>query len=206
MSVARLKRKPSGSYHHPDLESALVEAAARTIAEDGVDALTLRGVGARLGVSRTALYRHFEDKAALLARVALDGFRRFRQALEAAVRQARAQDGDPIAEMAIAYVAFALENQSHYQVMFGGVVQDWKKYPDLIAAGEAAFETLERTIQEEQARGRIKPGDSLQMAHVVWAQVHGQAMLTLSGQFAPAEFVSLSRFGSSVLRDGMWVS
>src|SRR5215212_5774767 len=72
------------AYHHGDLRRALLAEAVRIIAKKGVDALTLRSVGARLGVSRTALYRHFADKSALLAAVASEGFRMLRmQLLEA---------------------------------------------------------------------------------------------------------------------------
>ena len=49
---------------------AMLHEAVRMIQAEGVEALTLRGVGERLGVSRTALYRHFSDKQALLAAVA----------------------------------------------------------------------------------------------------------------------------------------
>src|SRR5688500_9292449 len=65
-------RKPANRYHHGDLPHAMLQEAVRTIQKDGVDALTLRCVGERLGVSRTALYRHFADKQALLAAVAAE--------------------------------------------------------------------------------------------------------------------------------------
>ena len=68
-------RKRADRYHHGDLRRALLQAAVRTIHSHGIDGLTLRGVGSALGVSRTALYRHFTDKAALLAAVAGEGFR-----------------------------------------------------------------------------------------------------------------------------------
>ena len=58
-------RKPADRYHHGDLPHAMLQEAVRTIQTQGVDALTLRCVGERLGVSRTALYRHFADKQAL---------------------------------------------------------------------------------------------------------------------------------------------
>src|SRR5688572_10252488 len=73
------RRKPVSRYHHGDLRPALLEEAVRTIRKDGVEALTLREAGRRLGVSRTALYRHFADKSALLAAVAREGFQRFRR-------------------------------------------------------------------------------------------------------------------------------
>ena len=72
----------SKRYHHGNLEAALLESALETIRIEGVDAVTLRGVGAKVGVSRTALYRHFSDKAALMARVASEGFRLLRATLQ----------------------------------------------------------------------------------------------------------------------------
>ena len=88
------KRKPKkGAYHHGDLERALVDAAVGMIREQGVQAFTLRSVGARVGVSRTALYRHFDDKAALLARVASEGFRRLHAALAKAIATASQRRG-----------------------------------------------------------------------------------------------------------------
>src|SRR3954470_24824467 len=113
------------AYHHGDLERALVDTAVRMIQKGGVQALTLRGVGARLGVSRTALYRHFDHKEALLARVASEGFKRFHEALAAAVADAATHHTDPLPAMAAAYVKFATLHPSHYQTMFSGVLTDW---------------------------------------------------------------------------------
>src|ERR671918_167767 len=80
----RPKKKRAGQYHHGDLRRSLLEEAVRTIQTHGVEALTLRTVGERLGVSRTALYRHFADKPALLAAVGREGFRMLRIALSEA--------------------------------------------------------------------------------------------------------------------------
>ena len=73
-----MARKRANQYHHGDLSRSLLQEALRTIQKDGVAALTMRGVGSKLGVSRTALYRHFADKSALLAAVATEGFRTLR--------------------------------------------------------------------------------------------------------------------------------
>ena len=66
---SRPKKKAANHYHHGDLRRALLEEAVRTIQLYGVEQLTLRTAGERLGVSRSALYRHFSDKQALLAAV-----------------------------------------------------------------------------------------------------------------------------------------
>ena len=77
----RRRRRP---YHHGNLRRGLLDEAIATIRADGVDALTLREIGARLGVSRTAMYRHFADKRALLAAVATEGYPALRKQLVAA--------------------------------------------------------------------------------------------------------------------------
>ena len=79
--AGRDARRP---YHHGDLRRALLDETIATIRAEGVEGVTLREIGARLGVSRTALYRHFADKRALLGAVATEGFRTLRRQLEAA--------------------------------------------------------------------------------------------------------------------------
>src|SRR5688572_20608478 len=127
----RAVRKRPDRYHHGDLRRALVQEAVRTIHKNGVDSLTLRAVGEQLGVSRTALYRHFADKAALLAAVAGEGFRLFRLELLAAWQQGRnAREG--FDAMGVAYVRFAIRNPSHYRIMFGGFVEIASTDPVLV--------------------------------------------------------------------------
>src|SRR5688572_24735913 len=79
--VRRPLKKRAGQYHHGDLRRALIDQALRTIDKFGVEGLTLRSVGEALGVSQTALYRHFSSKQALVAAVAREGFRMLRLAL-----------------------------------------------------------------------------------------------------------------------------
>lgn len=199
------QRKAKGAYHHGDLEHALVEAALKTIREEGVQALTLRGVGARLGVSRTALYRHFDGKAALLARVATEGFRLLHEALAGAITKAAEHDSDVLQEMAGAYVRFALANQSHYQTMFGGYFADWNRYPDLIQHAEAAFAALVDTITTEQAAGRIVPGNPVELAEVTWSLTHGIATLGSARQLERTDrpVDNLAVFGCELLESGL---
>src|SRR4051812_33434126 len=137
----RLARKPAHQYHHGDLQPALLQAAVRTIQKQGVHALTLRAVGEELGVSRSALYRHFTDKAALLVAVAREGFRMLRIELEGAWE--RGGKGRPGFEaMGDAYVRFAIAQPSHYRVMFGSGLERKGDAPDLAEEGTRAFLAL----------------------------------------------------------------
>ena len=83
-AMTRPRKKRAGQYHHGDLQRALLDEALRTIHAEGVEQLTLRTVGEKLGVSRSALYRHFSGKHALLAAVGREGFRMLRLALTSA--------------------------------------------------------------------------------------------------------------------------
>ena len=198
---ARTRPRP---YHHGDLRRALLEEAVRTIREEGVEALTLRAAGERLGVSRTALYRHFTDKAALLAGVAREGFQRFRQDLaDAWERAGGGREG--FAEMGLAYVRFALANQSHYRVMFGAYSELCAKDPQLEADGAAAFQVLVDALRSLQRSGEIVEQDPHQLGAYVWATVHGIAMLAIDGQLGrdPSAAETLYRFGLGHLQRGI---
>src|SRR5688572_2247793 len=76
---------PPRAYHHGDLRRALLDAALTILRTEGLDALTLRAAARAAGVSQTAPYRHFDDRTALLAGVAEDGFVRLRERLQRAV-------------------------------------------------------------------------------------------------------------------------
>ena len=177
-------RKPPSRYHHGDLRRALVREAVETIGRDGVDALTLREVGRRLGVSRTALYRHFSDKSSLLAAVAREGFQRFTADLEKAWmdggRNRRGFD-----RMGIAYVRFAVANPSHYRVMFGDYRDLCEKDAGLQADAAAAFNVLAQALLSLQQAGLVRDDEPKQLAQYIWAVVHGIAMLAINGQLGP---------------------
>jgi AcrR family transcriptional regulator len=201
------RKRPRRPYHHGDLRRALLQEAVRTIREEGVQALTLRAAGKRLGVSRTALYRHFTDKSALLAGVAREGFQRFRDDLLAEWRDAGG-GLDGLARMGVAYVRFALSNPSHYRVMFGGFSDLAAKDPELEAVAHAAFAVLVDALESLQASGEIIQGDREQLAQYIWATVHGVAMLAIDGQLGPdpAAADALARLAVDRLKYGIATS
>src|SRR3712207_74133 len=116
-SAKQSARKPRRAYHHGNLRRALLDEALATIRAEGVDALTLREIGSRLGVSHAAIYRHFADKRALLTAVATEGFRALRRQLVAAWEEGGRGPAASQA-MGVAYIRFAVDNPSHYRVMF----------------------------------------------------------------------------------------
>jgi AcrR family transcriptional regulator len=177
----RLARKRRRPYHHGNLRSALLDEALATIRDKGVDGLTLREIGARLGVSRSALYRHFADKRALLATVATDGFRMLREQLVTAWAEG-ARGPAASQAMGVAYVGFAVANPSHYRVMFSRFVDPQPQEPELAAEAVGAFQALVDAVAAMQREGIVRDDDTVLMARYVWSVVHGVAMLAIDGQ------------------------
>jgi AcrR family transcriptional regulator len=201
---ARLAARP---YHHGNLRRALLDEALITIRKEGVEGLTLREIGTRLGVSRTALYRHFADKEALLAAVATEGFRTLRQRLVRAWEEGR--DRAAFEAMGVAYVGFAVANPAHYRVMFGsalGATADNAKAIDcdLSAEAEGAFQALVDALAALQRDAIVREEDTLTMARFVWSVVHGVAMLGLDGQLRePGAVERLTHYAIERLRTGI---
>jgi AcrR family transcriptional regulator len=198
--AAHQRRRP---YHHGNLRRALLDEALGAIRTEGVDGVTLREIGARVGVSRTALYRHFADKRALLAAVATDGFRALRQELCAAWE--KAGPGRAAFEaMGVAYVRFAVDNPSHYRVMFGGFVDAKASDPELAAEAAGAFQALVEALAMMQRAGMVRGDDTVTMARFVWAVVHGVAMLAIDrGLREPGAVEDLTRYAIERLGTGI---
>ncbi len=168
-------------YHHGNLRDALVEAARQLLTERGAQGFTLVDAARRAGVSAAAPYRHFRDKDALLAEVALGGFKDF------AVRQkgALAGQSDPIAAfraMGLAYLAFAQEEPGAYAAMFMGSAGLSGSEDVASRMGDSGFEALIKALRPLIGDPPPKGVDPLKLACQVWALSHGVAMLSANGQ------------------------
>ena len=202
-SRKRAARRRTRPYHHGNLRRALLDEALATIRDQGVDGLTLREIGARLGVSRTALYRHCADKRALLTAVATEGCRTRRQQ-----RVSAWEDGGrgPVGSqaMGVAYVRFAVANPSHYRVMFSRFVDPEPHEPELATEAKGAFQALVDAVAALQRDGFLRADDTVLMARYVWSVVHGVAMLAIDGQLPDSGAVEeLLRYALERLRGGI---
>ncbi|WP_019499718.1 TetR/AcrR family transcriptional regulator [Pseudanabaena sp. PCC 6802] len=194
------------TYHHGDLRQSLIDAAIALIGEEGIDDLSLRQVARRVGVSHNAPYRHFEDKEALLAAVAEQGFQSLRTTMETARQAAPSDPSHRLEAIGIAYVNFALANPLHYRLMFGDYRCNFSKYTALAEASRQAFMVLVSTIQEGQTAGIFRAADTIDMARVAWSLVHGQSTLALDNKLQVGrgeELEAFLRFSSQMLINGL---
>jgi AcrR family transcriptional regulator len=162
----------------PKTRTALIDIAARLLAEEGPQSLSTRRIAAEAGSSTMAVYTHFGGMSGLVREVVNEGFLRLADFFSRVK-----QTDDPVADMALlgrAYRHNAMANAHLYVVMFG-------------ASSLAGFELSEEDRQhgrytlvnvvETAARcieaGRFRPGDPGLVAHQMWVATHGLVTLEL---------------------------
>ena len=162
------------SYHHGDLRSALVEAGLKTLESAPIEDLSLRALAREVGVSPTAVYRHFPDKQALLGALAAEGIEQLGQYQQAAATGAEG-NSDAFGATGRAYVRWALANPALFRLVFGqGRDVGSSIFGDNLAARLLQDKAL-RAVRGDEAGAR-------QLMIQAWAVVHGLAMLMLDGQ------------------------
>jgi AcrR family transcriptional regulator len=171
-------------YHHGDLRRALIETAMGMLHEDKGWQFTLREVARRAGVSHAAPYKHFPDKAALLAEMALLGFDRLRQATMTAKSRRPKSLRDEFFAIGRAYVQFGVSNPSLYRLMFSADA-DGAADVHLNERALAAFGVLIELLKRGQTEGILRKRDVRGQAAACWAQMHGITMLTIDGLLLP---------------------
>jgi len=162
---------------------AIVDAARALIVAGGLEALSLRRLARRMGVTAPALYAHVRDKQDLLRAVVDIEI----EALAASFEKFKDLDPvDRIRAHSRAYVAYARENPELFRVMLlvppaglaGGVP---------LPATTNAFAEAVRAVDEAIATGAIKSDDALLVAMTLWSGAHGVASLLQLGFDLPRE-------------------
>lgn len=174
------------TYHHGDLKNALIKAGVEILAKDGVSGLSLRKVALKAGVSHSAPYAHFVDKQALIAAISTEGFRQLYERVSAVADQYHSQPEKQLIEAAWAYVQFALDDRDRFKVMFSGVLEKEKDYPEFVAESQRNFQLVKMIVEANQASGNLRSGASELAALSAWGIVHGFLMLLLEGQISHA--------------------
>jgi AcrR family transcriptional regulator len=167
----RAKRK--ADYHHGDLRRVLIETGVKTIAKHGVDALSLRRLAARAGVSPGAPYHHFSNRSELLTAIAEEGFTRLEAQLIAARDAAPDNASVRLEALGLAYVAFAVSSIGYFRVMFHG----HSKSSGPTEAGLRAFHILRDAVVACQQADAAPKGDATGLVLLAWSAVHGFATL-----------------------------
>ncbi|AIG74761.1 Hypothetical protein AJAP_09310 [Amycolatopsis japonica] len=157
-------------YHHGDLRASLLTTAMRML--EAGEQFSLRAVAREAGVSATAPYRHFADRDALESALAAQGLRDLKEDL-AQGRELPASVED-LAELAVAYVDFALRRPALFRLMFGNACDTGSN--ERVQAAADIHELLRLAMTHVFS----EPSDAL--ASAGWALAHGLAYLFLDGK------------------------
>lgn len=178
------------TYHHGDLRAALVAAGLRALESTDISEISLRALAREVGVSATAVYRHFPDKRALLGAMALEGLAMLGQMQQ----QAAIEAGDQaFSATGRAYVRFALANPSLFRLVFTHCELRGEGLPEGNLAADMLLGSAARFTGGNKAEAR-------RFALQAWALVHGLAMLMLDGQL-PADEALIDQV---IDRRSMW--
>ena len=164
---------------YAELRVELIDAGGRLLAEEGPSALSTRRVAELTGMSTTAVYSLFGDKAGLVREMFLAGFERLAEAFAAVPHTA-----DPVAdllELGRAYRASARANPHLYELMFGRPVPEFQPDADTGARIQGTFDALIAAVARCIDEGALAPASPSDVAVQLNAAAHGLSSLELRG-------------------------
>jgi AcrR family transcriptional regulator len=182
------------SYHHGNLRAALIDAGLQLARDGGPDAVVLREVSRRAGVSHNAAYRHFADRDTLLQAICarcMGLLARLMEARIAEVPDAREGSASGVLDAArrrlratgSAYVEFALSEPGLFTTAFA-VPPRLGYFEDGEGTGESGLGPLEllgSRLDALVAAGGLPAERRADAELAAWAAVHGLSMLLIAG-------------------------
>jgi len=170
-------------HHHGDLPAEIVRTTVHIIEQRGSIEFSIREIADSAGVTHPALYKHFVDKRALLARIAVEGYALLARAISEKVdlKLGRAAIASSVAAV---YVGFALDQPAHFRVMFGPRLNRDERHPDLERAVVASYVQLFEAMGGAGAATLEDQRKAHDRSYALWTMVHGYSMLLLDDRIA----------------------
>lgn len=155
------------------LREELLRAAEELLEESGTEeALTIRAVAARAGVSTPSVYLHFADKEELLAAVCMRVWDELGRLF------AECRDPDPFQRLGRcgrAYIRFALDHPVQYRVL----MMTPSSAEGVPPAAQACFRYMVDAVRACVESGVLR-GEPEQLALALWSSAHGSAALLIA--------------------------
>jgi AcrR family transcriptional regulator len=179
-----MPRPPQSEEQRELVRRRILGAAREVFDHSGIEAVSMRGVGARVGLTASALYAYFPSKIDLLRALWWDALD------ELHVRMKALSQGAPdpitaIRELAMAYVDFALEDPARFRTLF--MAERGELAAELRTAGviHEAYHLFRQRVAEATGQGQLRLDDPDLGAQMLWAAVHGTLTLPLSSVSFP---------------------
>lgn len=179
-ATRKTARKAKGDGHLRRAE--ILEAAERIFVAEGYEGATIRKIADEVGVSSTALYMHFADKACILHEIVEGTLSQ----LLASNTEIAAKPLDPVVRtrmMLDAYMRWGLEHANAYQLVYcsAGPVSTEPTPPERTSdLSHQCYEAFSGVVREVAANGRLRTGNADSAAQALWMACHGVVALMIS--------------------------
>ena len=210
MSVAvtaarKTARKAKGDGHLRRAE--ILEAAERIFVAEGYEGATIRKIADEVGVSSTALYMHFHDKACILHEICQNTL----QVVLARNAEIAGRPLDPAARTRMileSYVRWGLEHPNAYHLVYcAPPVRPLAPLPNPMSRlSQQGYDVFASVVEEIAAQGRLRTGDAQTAAEALWMACHGVvALYTGRPRFPWSSPEELTRVTLDSLMNGLVV-
>ncbi|MBP3943975.1 TetR/AcrR family transcriptional regulator [Sphingobacteriaceae bacterium WQ 2009] len=160
-----------------ELKKSILEASWEIVVSEGWAALSIRRIAEAIEYSVPVVYKHFENKDAIVEYFTLEGFRLLAKDLTAAVDNQICSKGK-IQSIAQAYWNFAVTHQKHYEIMFGLGIPKCEVVNSAIEM-KTTVHIMISVIEEAIAKNNKKDVDSLLKFKTFWSILHGIVAIEL---------------------------
>jgi len=195
-----------------NLQEAIKQTAWKQIAESGASSLSLRAIARQLKITAPAIYNYYPSRDDLVTALIIDAYQAFGDAQHEAVNAVPESDLEGrLMAAGKAYRSWAVAHPERYQLIFGtpipGYVAPEEKTSPVAARSLAALVTVLETLRaqdkllvihdlelgperlalfEQWKKIGIEADiQSVSIATVIWARVHGLVSLEISNNLLP---------------------
>lgn len=180
MTTAAVARRERGRQ---EMREAILVAARRILAEEGVDALSMRAVARAIGYSPAALYEYFTAKEDLEQSLYFEGAGGLEGRLQSTLASLppAATAAEALTALGHAYRAYALDQPELFRLIFfrrGPIAPAGRPGEDGSSGG---FDSLLNVITRGIENGEFVSVPPPVLALTAWSVVHGFVVLELSG-------------------------
>jgi AcrR family transcriptional regulator len=180
-SSLQVRRRRNARGEGNQLRGEILGAAVRLIGQSGdAKSLSIRALSDEVGVTPPSIYRHFDDKAAVLRAVVEERFADFTERMATAEQGSRSPFS-ALRRRSEAYLRFAEEQPGHYRVLFSAASLGPESIgvTDRPHPGAPSFFALVASVQRCIDAGARPRGDATFVAIMLWSTLHGFADLRI---------------------------
>jgi len=158
-----------------DARTKILNAASELFLEGGGDALSVRAISKRAGLSTIGIYSHFQGKQGILDALYIEGFNLVREAMDV-IPEGKANK-EQVLEACLGYLNVGEQHEAHYRLIFGESDAGYQPSEEAVAARDSAFSKLVRVAGSYLPDGATIE-ERRQIALDIWAIIHGYVSIS----------------------------